>query len=397
MEKQAYYYEFLSYADTDLAKLAEELEKSVFTSPRVMLTNARTMVEGIVKRALRKEGISDIACENLLDRIRLLKSHGKCSEDVLNAIHEIRKAGNSAAHETKEFRYSQALRTWEELYVLVAWYMKKYGPLKFEMPAYREPEIPNENAYDPMELEVKFQQLEASLLAKFDNLNGLKETEAKNVEEPQRDQETRPQVSEHPPASVPGETPIRMIRYGDEEVAIPYFLRDAFLLPQRFPKSTSFLVKLGAVEEARIMSELPSDLAGLADRVSRYNAKNEKQFFDELKLFIGEEKVRRAVRLDKSGETILFFKTDYLIMTKNLSEILLTEEYFKGIPHFLKKMNEDGILSVGQLPSELLILAKYKGVGIGMVEKLFDQIKKLQEELKQSYNKEEEEEDRHVT
>jgi hypothetical protein len=64
-------------------------------------------------------------------------------------------------------------------------------------------------------------------------------------------------------------------------------------------------------------------------------------------------------------------------VTEELSKLPLplTAEEFIGIPGLLRQLNEEQIESVGQLPKELVILAKYDKVGIGTVEKLFDQLK----------------------
>lgn len=65
-------------------------------------------------------------------------------------------------------------------------------------------------------------------------------------------------------------------------------------------------------------------------------------------------------------------------MTEELSKILLTSAEFTGIPSLLRQLNDDQIETVGQLPKELVILAKYENVGIGTVEKLFEQLKEKQ-------------------
>jgi hypothetical protein len=62
-----------------------------------------------------------------------------------------------------------------------------------------------------------------------------------------------------------------------------------------------------------------------------------------------------------------------------LSKIHLTSDNFTGIPNLLRQLNEDQIETVGQLPKELVILAKYANVGVGIVEKLFEQLKKMQQ------------------
>ena len=44
----------------------------------------------------------------------------------------------------------------------------------------------------------------------------------------------------------PGFTTIRTLTYKGRQLEVPYFLRDAFLLPQRFSKSETFLIRLGS-------------------------------------------------------------------------------------------------------------------------------------------------------
>lgn len=62
-------------------------------------------------------------------------------------------------------------------------------------------------------------------------------------------------------------------------------------------------------------------------------------------------------------------------MTEALSKIPFTAENFTGSPSLLRQLNEDQIETVGQLPKELVILAKYENVRIRTVEKVFEQLK----------------------
>ena len=70
-----------------------------------------------------------------------------------------------------------------------------------------------------------------------------------------------------------------------------------------------------------------------------------------------------------------FYKDDHLVVTEELAKVPLTSAEFSGIPGLVRQLNEDQIDTVGQLPKELVILAKYENVGIGTVEKLFEQLK----------------------
>lgn len=113
----------------------------------------------------------------------------------------------------------------------------------------------------------------------------------------------------------PGFTTIRTLTYKNQQIEIPYFLRDAFLLPQRFAISETFLIRLGAEQQARIMSELPNNLDGIHKHVKRYNEKNDENLFEELKIFIEEEKTRRQLTIERPGELFFFIK-----MTISLSQ-----------------------------------------------------------------------------
>jgi hypothetical protein len=369
MATNDYYYQFLTQVSKELAVLARELEYSVFTSPRMMLTHARTFVEDIMQRVLKHERISDVACTGLLERIQLLHSYDILPGDIADAVHKVRKLGNDAAHNTKAFRFSEALMSWEALYVLVKWYMEVYGPITFDMPSYQEPKLDLANKYDRQELELRFNQWQESVLQKVSEIAGQVDGSVvvkQGVEK--RDE----------PIVVPGDTTLRTITYKGKEVEIPYFLRDAFLLPQRFENAERFMIALGGVQQARIMSELPKDLEGMSRFVKRYKEDNEEMLFNDLRNFVLEERARRRLMQERHDELFIFFRTEHIIMTENLSQIPLTEEYFKGFPNFLRQLQEDGIERVGQLPQELLILAKYDRVGISTVKKLFTQMKEIQ-------------------
>jgi hypothetical protein len=123
------------------------------------------------------------------------------------------------------------------------------------------------------------------------------------------------------------------------------------------------------------MSELPNNLEGLHKHVKQFREKNAETLFEELKLFIEEEKVRRKLVLERPGEPFFFYKDDYIVVTEELSKIPLIAEEFTGSPSLLRQLNEDQIDMVGQLTKELVIFAKYENVGIGTVDKLFEQLK----------------------
>lgn len=368
MDKPSYFYQFLEPVSKELAFVARELENSIFSSPRTMLTHARVFVENILQQVIRTEKLIEDPRASLKERLDLLNDNGYLTNEVRDALHYVRMTGNQAAHDSRMFRYSEALLSWEALYKIVRWYVEVYGPVSIKVPDYQDPSPKASESYGISELEVRLKALEELLVASVQKITddtAVAETAATIAEAPVE-------------AELPGYTAIRTLTYKGHKLEIPYFLRDAFLLPQRFAKSETFLIRLGAEQQARIMSELPNNLYDLHKHVKRYNEKNDETLFEELKIFVQEEKVRRQLALERPGELFFFHKTDHIIVTEELSKIPLTAAEFTGIPSLLRQLNQDQIETVGQLPKELVILAKYENVGAGTVEKLFVQLKEKQ-------------------
>jgi hypothetical protein len=330
-----------------------------------MLTHARVFVENILQQVILAEQLPDEPRTNLKERLDMLNEKGYLIPEIRDALHYVRQVGNQAAHDARMFRYSEALLSWEALYNIVRWYVEVYGPIDITVPDYQDPSYQVEQSYDMSELEVRLKSLEELLRNPV-----MKPVEDSAYREVAVTTEYPTEVQE-----IPGFTSIRTLLYKGRKLEVPYFLRDAFLLPQRFNKSETYLIRLGAEQQARIMSELPNNLEGLYKLVKRYSDKNDELVFEELAIFIEEEKVRRQLTLERPGELFFFYKDDHIVVTEELSKVTLTANEFTGIPSLLRQLNEDEMETVGQLPKELVILAKYENVGIGTVEKLFDQLK----------------------
>jgi hypothetical protein len=358
-----YFYQFLEPLSNELALLAKELENSVFSSPRTMLTHSRVFIESILKKVMNIENLEETPKMGILDRINALYKEGDLSQEVLESLHHIRIIGNQASHDSRIFRYSESLLSWEALYKVVKWYVESYGPINIDVPDYQEPSFPQGGPLDLEELIERLKLLEDALTAPKTSTGQPGHKEAATTKEGTNNS---------------GYTPVRRISYLGEHLNIPHFLRDTFLLPQRFQKSETFLIRLGEVQQARFMSELPNNLVNLHKHVKRYNENNDKTFFEELRLFVEEETTRKEISESRRGELLFFYKSDYIVVTEELTTIPLTSEEFSGIPSLLKQLKQNEILTVGQLPKELVSLAKYTNVGIGTVEKLFNQVKMKQ-------------------
>lgn len=362
LETPVYFYRFLEKINKELALVARELEQSLYTSPRTMLTHARILIDTILQLVLKQEGLADQPFSSLKDRLDELDSKGYLTTEVRDALHNVRMLGNQAAHQSRTFRISEAIQSWESIYIVVKWYLEVYGPIDFVVPDYQDPEYQIGQNYEMPELEARLQKLE-------DILKASMQEEAPSIEE------TAAAIDVDTVPEMPGFTPIRTISYKGRALDIPYFLRDTFLLPQRFEKSETFLIRLGAEQEARIMSELPDDLDGLHLFVKRFTEKNEETLFEELSIFIEEEKIRRKLTVQRPGELFYFFKDKHIVITEQLAKIPLSTDEFTGIPSLIRQLNDVGKTRVEHLPRELVTLAKYKNAGIGTIEKLFEQLK----------------------
>jgi len=293
----------------------------------------------------------------------LLDEKGYLTPEIRDALHHVRRIGNQAAHDSRQFRYSESLLSWEATYNIVKWYVEVYGPVDMVVPDYIDPAPQAEQLYDSTELELRLKTLEELLKRTLQGEKPTPEEVAVTTAEPKI------------PTERPGFTTIRTLTYKGEQLEVPYFLRDAFLLPQRFDKSEIFLIRLGGVEQARLMSELPNNLAGLHEHIKRYNETNDENLFHELKTFIQEEKTRRQIKIERPGELFFFYQADHVVVTEKLANLPITTEEFTGFPSLIKQLNEQGYFTVGQLPSELATLAKYKNVGKSTLEKFFGQLK----------------------
>lgn len=361
--RSSYFYQFLDSVSKELSQMANELEKNIYSSPKTMLMHARTFVEAILQRVMVAEHLAGEENPALKDRIDLLEGKNLLKKEVTDALHQVRMNGNAAAHETRSFRFSEALLSWEAIYTIVRWYVKTYCPQEVKVPAYQDPEPKKSDETEVSELEARLQNMEALIRSNIQQQKGVTE-----------ELETAA-VSGSPEAALPGLASVRTIVYKDRSLEVPHFLRDAYLLPQRFEKSEHFLAMLGAEQEVRVMSELPNNLEGLHQDAKGFSGKNDEMLFNELKQFIEEETARREVELAHPGKIILFYRKDYALVTDQLANIPLTGEEFDSRPSLFQQLHEDQIERVGQLPKDLSTLTKYDNIGSGTVEALFGQLK----------------------
>lgn len=289
-----YFYYFLEPYYPELANILLELEGAIFTSPRSMLTHSRTLIENILERVMDQENLPNEPYLTIIERIEILEEEEIINKNIKRALDDIRKYGNMAAHDIRPFRYSEALITWENIYTVIKWFVEVYGDYKIRVPEYVDPKITEKSIYDLEEINIRFQRIEDLLknsLKENQSINNRVKNEAYNeiTSTTEKNKSTKTQIKINLDIE-PGYTPVRTISFKENNLEIPYFLRDVFLLPQRFPKSERFLLRLNHIQEARIMSELPSTLDKLHNKVPRYNETHTQTFFLNLNYLLKKKK-----------------------------------------------------------------------------------------------------------
>lgn len=257
-----YFYQFLEPIYPEIANILQELEGTIYNSPRSMLTHSRTLIEGVLEKVMVHEGLPNEPYLTIRERIEILESEGLVTKEVVRALHEVRKYGNMAAHEIRQFRYSESLITWENIYKIIKWFVEVYGSYEIEVPEYVDPKFSTQSSYDLEEINIRFQRIEELLKESIEreqpknnevNSQTYKELASTVLVDEKGVEANSVELEEEP-----GYTPVRSITYKEQLIEIPYFLRDAFLLPQRFPYSERYLLRLNQEQQARIMSEKPS-------------------------------------------------------------------------------------------------------------------------------------------
>lgn len=364
-----------------MARNLKELEGTIFTSPRAMISHSRTLMENVLDKVMIHENIVKElnGDKSILNKIDVIQRHELLSQDELDALHGIRMLGNQASHDIRQFRFSEALMVWEYLHTVMTWFVEIYVTHKVDVPAYKGPviKLEQEDSFELEEIIARLEKFEQMLQASIELEKAKEEKDESEISE--QEEIAKASLAAIEEEELPGFTTVRTIHYQGVSLHIPHFLRDAFLLPQRFSDNVKrFLLSLNKEEEARIMSELPVKLDGLHQRTVRYNEARVEEFFKELKDFVAEEKRRRHLMQERPGELFLFYENDEIIVTKELGDIEITKEAFPGTPSLIDFLQADGIFHVRDLPKEFVIIGKYQGIGKGRVQRFFEQIREKQ-------------------
>src|SRR5699024_6379867 len=162
--KKTYFYQFLEPVSPELAYNLQELEGTIFSGPRKTIAHSRTLMEVVLDKVLIHEDLKLRPPENsLVHKIDKLEKHELISENEKRAFEEIRLLGNKASHDIREFRFSEALQTWENIHIVMTWFVELYVSYKVDVPLYEDPQIKQENNFELDEIHVRLEKFESLL------------------------------------------------------------------------------------------------------------------------------------------------------------------------------------------------------------------------------------------
>jgi hypothetical protein len=108
-----------------LGKLGQEAEQYVTNDPSVALFKLRLYAEKMTDEILRLEGINTFELENQVDKLSKLEEEQLLSAEILKMFHDIRKAGNKAAH-TGEGTTEETHMLLDQASYLGSWFIERY-------------------------------------------------------------------------------------------------------------------------------------------------------------------------------------------------------------------------------------------------------------------------------
>src|SRR5699024_4699638 len=215
----SYFYKFLEDESTELAHILYELEDEIYNKPKYMLTHSRTFIELLMDKVTIYEKLTLDTHTTILSQIQKLDDSGLLTDEVKNALHKVRRLGNEAAHDTRRFRYSESLVAWEQLYIIVKWFVEVYLSFDIKVPEYVDPVVQGEQTDD---ITSRFEKLEELLKQSIKNdqpqdvQNDFKQEQINtssnsNTENPSLMKETKQQEQS---------TQIELSSHNDEVIAV---------------------------------------------------------------------------------------------------------------------------------------------------------------------------------
>lgn len=133
---------FLHDADTQLWRLGALAERYFADDPNTCLLKLRQFAELLAQTVAAKSGLYQSSAETQVDLLRRLQDEGLLPREILQVLHEVRKAGNSANHALTGDAIL-ALRTLKLGWQLGLWFFRAFYQANFHSPPFSPPSAPN--------------------------------------------------------------------------------------------------------------------------------------------------------------------------------------------------------------------------------------------------------------
>lgn len=152
---------FLGDHDALLLQLALTAEKSFVPDPNTTLVKLRQLGEALAKDIAARIGIEADRQTRQLDLLRQIDLRLRLDRSVTDAFHQLRRLGNSAAHDFSSASHKDALNGLRVAWALAVWFHRTFGGDKakgFDPGKFLKPEDPSRQV---RELEERIRLLEA--------------------------------------------------------------------------------------------------------------------------------------------------------------------------------------------------------------------------------------------
>lgn len=138
--------QFVSFIK-DLAPKAYEnatiMERLIFEDPGSAMVKSRNFLEEIIGGLLVTENVTQTyEIKTLFDKISYLSSKGYLDKNIQTVIHDLRKIGNTGAHQSTS-DLEQAIKAHKLVYQVACWLYESYSPMHDKVPEYSYPKPVN--------------------------------------------------------------------------------------------------------------------------------------------------------------------------------------------------------------------------------------------------------------
>lgn len=174
------------------------------------------------------------------------------------------------------------------------------------------------------------------------------------------------------------------ISYQDRSVSIPVKMMDMPIALLDIKGCPAVLRGLNELK-IRLIKQLPSDLLTLAEYMRGVGARAIEKFYEQLLVHVQQLSDGGTVEspsiLPSNYKSQTVAESGCLVWQDKHVDVsaddclmpLFIEEYPKS-PRLINLLHESSVMQLGQLPASLDQLGKYSGIGVGAINKFFDQL-----------------------